>query len=357
MLGLNRFSCSTVSQQQHDQHSSHQQQLLQQQQQQNIVNNNVNLNQTMSPSSHVASPSTPRVKSYKHMEKLETDYEINGQLGAGGFGTVYSGLRRRDNLPVAIKHIYKKKVSSWTKLNGMQVPLELLLLHRVQHVSGVIKLIDTFEREDGFVIVMERPDNVQDLFDYITEHGPLNEHSARAFFMQIVQMVQNIEKCGVLHRDIKDENILVDLKTLKLKLIDFGSGTILRDKDYDDFDGTRVYSPPEWITNRLYNGRHATVWSLGILLFDLVNGDIPFEQDEQIKAAHLHYKADLSPACKDLIRKCLSVEPQHRPTLDQILSHPWMNKVVPIPIPENRRRTTPSGKVVDVALLSSNESL
>lgn len=62
-----------------------------------------------------------------------------------------------------------------------------------------------------------------------------------------------------------------------------------------------MYSPPEWITNRLYNGRHATVWSLGILLFDLVNGDIPFEQDEQIKAAHLHYKADLSPGVYSIL--------------------------------------------------------
>lgn len=121
--------------------------------------------------------------------------------------------------------------------NGVQVPLELHLLHRVQHVTGVIKLIDTFERPDSFVIIMERPENVKDLFDYITEHGPLCENDARIFFTQIVQMVQSIEKCGVLHRDIKDENVLVDMKTGQLKLIDFGSGTILRDTDYDDFDG------------------------------------------------------------------------------------------------------------------------
>ncbi|BFZ10352.1 hypothetical protein BsWGS_13391 [Bradybaena similaris] len=332
-----------------------QQQQLQHLQQQNLVNTNMNLNQSS------LTVTVPKVKSYRQNESLEGYYEVENEnvLGSGGFGTVYSGFRRRDGLPVAIKHMSKKKVSSWTKLpNGLQVPLELHLLHRVQHVSGVIKLIETFERDDSFFIITERPDNVKDLFDYITERGPLSEDEARVFFMQIVQVVQNIEKCGVLHRDIKDENVLVNVKTGQLKLIDFGSGTILREADYDDFDGTRVYSPPEWISNRLYNGRQATVWSLGILLFDLVNGDIPFEQDEQIKAAQLHYKVPLTQHCKDLIRKCLSVDPQLRPTLEQILHHPWMTKVTPpVQIPESRKRTSSYGKVIDIGHLSSSESL
>ncbi|CAG5129910.1 unnamed protein product [Candidula unifasciata] len=342
------ISCHQQSQQLFQQH-------LQQQhlQQQNLMNSSTDLNQSS------LSMNGLKVKSYRQNESLEGYYEVENVLGSGGFGTVYAGFRRRDGLQVAIKHISKKKVSSWTKLpNGLQVPLELHLLHRVQHVAGVIKLIETFERDDSFFIITERPENVKDLFDYITERGPLGEDEARVFFVQIVQMVQNIEKCGVLHRDIKDENVLVNVKTGQLKLIDFGSGTILREADYDDFDGTRVYSPPEWISNRLYNGRQATVWSLGILLFDLVNGDIPFEQDEQIKAAELHYKVHLSQHCKDLIRKCLSVDPQHRPTLEQILLHPWMTKLPPpVQIPESRKRTTASGKVVDIAVPSNSASL
>jgi len=314
--------------------------------QQNLVNNNVNSNTFNVQSDEYI----PRIKSYKEKEKLESYYQVEEVLGSGGFGTVYSGYRLRDGLSVAIKHVLKKKVSAWTTLsNGLHIPMELHLLYRVQHVTGVIKLLDTFERHDSYIIIMERPENVKDLFDYITERGPLSENDARMFFAQIVTMVYHIEKAGVLHRDIKDENVLVDMKTGQLKLIDFGSGTLLRDADYDDFDGTRVYSPPEWISNRLYNGRQATVWSLGILLFDLVNGDIPFEQDEQIKAAQLHYKVNASTACKDLIRKCLSVEPSQRPTLEQILQHPWMQRCSP-------SQPTSTGSV-DSAVLSSNESL
>lgn len=335
------FACTMSNQQEHTCGENEQDYEDRLREQQNIANNNVNLNQTINCQS---SPFIPRVKSYKEKEMLETYYQVEEMLGSGGFGKVYAGYRRRDGLSVAIKHILKTKVSSWYTLpNQMHIPMEVYLLHRVQHVQGVIKLIDTFERSDSFIIIMERPENVKDLFDYITERGPLTENDARIFFTQIIQMVHKIEQCGVLHRDIKDENVLVDLKTGSLKLIDFGSGTILRDQDYDDFDGTRVYSPPEWICNRLYNGRHATVWSLGILLFDLVNGDIPFEQDEQIKAAKLNYKTSPTTACRDLIRKCLSIDPEQRPTLEQILQHSWMTKV-------NR-------SIVDVSEMSSSESI
>ena len=268
--------------------------------------------------------SATQTSSTRQARKFEEVYRVGDVLGKGGFGTVYSGVRVADNLPVAIKHVAKNKVTEWTCINGHRVPLELKLLQRVQSVQGVVRLYDFIEKRDSFIYVLERPGRGKDLFDFITDKSYLSEDLSRELFRDIVQTVIECHEHGVTHRDIKDENIVIDLDTGRLSLIDFGSGAFTKDDLFTDFDGTRVYSPPEWIKEGQYYHEPAAVWSLGILLYDMVNGDIPYERDEDICRAELNYRREVSSNCRSLIQSCLTVDQSQRISLENILHHPWM---------------------------------
>jgi serine/threonine protein kinase len=157
---------------------------------------------------------------------------------------------------VAIKYVWKDKVPSWAELNGRPVPMEVWLMTQLRHVTGCVALLDWHERSDSFVLVLERPMPCRDLFDVITQRGTLPEHVARHFTRQLVATLRDVHAAGVLHGDVKDENVLVELPHGRVRLIDFGSGDLL-DPDpaatYTHYDGMLLFIQvdiPEYKTKK-----------------------------------------------------------------------------------------------------------
>uniref|UniRef100_A0A8C0VB36 Serine/threonine-protein kinase n=1 Tax=Cyanistes caeruleus TaxID=156563 RepID=A0A8C0VB36_CYACU len=259
-------------------------------------------------------------------KKLQELYQLGLQLGSGGFGTVFSGIRLSDGSPVAIKRVARDSVLQWDELpDGTRVPVEIVLLEKVgSGCHNIIQLLDWFELPDSCLLVMERPQPSQDLLHFLLEQGFLCEEMARWLFCQVLGAVRHCTACGVLHRDIKPENLLVDLESGELKLIDFGCGTFLQEQVFTQFAGTHAYSPPEWICLGVYHGHSATIWSLGVLLYVMVCGNLPFQEDCDIRLGQPFFRQQISPECQHLIRCCLSKHPADRPELEEILRHPWV---------------------------------
>merc|ERR1712024_127070 len=157
--------------------------------------------------------STNTCESFQNTESvqkrdLQSEYILKKLLGKGGFGRVFSAVRICDGLEVAVKEVLKDIRYQNDNKSESDIPTEVALMQQVQHIPGVIRILDYIDDTDCYYIVMEKI-NSKDLFDFITEQGPLPERFASKMFSDIVKTVINCRDCGVLHRDIKDENILV----------------------------------------------------------------------------------------------------------------------------------------------------
>ncbi|XP_023780339.1 serine/threonine-protein kinase pim-1-like [Cyanistes caeruleus] len=212
--------------------------------------------------------------------------------------------------------------------DGTRAPLEIVLLDKVSSgCTAIIQLLEWLELPDSFSLVLECPQQCQDLSHLLAEQGFLPEEEARRLFRQVLEAVQHCSSCRVLHRDIKPENILLDLAMGQLKLIDFGCGAFLQDTADTQFAGTLSYSPPEWIHQQRYHGQAATIWSLGLLLYQLVIGKHPFMRGQQIIWGQILFPRQLSQECQDIIKRCLSMQPLDRPSLEDLFQDPWMQGV------------------------------
>ncbi|XP_039620639.1 serine/threonine-protein kinase pim-2-like [Polypterus senegalus] len=258
------------------------------------------------------------------------DYDVESLLGKGAFGEVYAARKKLNGVPVAIKIMTRDSVADWIQMPGEQqlIPLEVALMKmagRSPSSSLVIQLLDWCMDPYDVLLILERPEPCMDLRDFVFESEEyLEEPLVQHIFRQIVEAVKHCHSRGVFHRDVKMNNILIQLHTCQIKLIDFGCGAQLQEGEYNSYRGTLEYAPPECFIEQRYLAVPATVWSLGVVLYALVCGFLPFETREETIKGKVTFPRKVSRACRDLIRRCLSHGPKDRPSLQDITKHSWM---------------------------------
>ncbi|XP_072563831.1 serine/threonine-protein kinase pim-1-like [Paramormyrops kingsleyae] len=263
-------------------------------------------------------------------EHLEDLYHQGELIGEGGCGAVYAGTRKADGFPVAIK--YARKDDEELELPGLDgpIPLEVALMMLVSHESScanVLKLMDWFNGPNEYIMILERPDPCQDLFQFCDGKGGfLSEGVARHVLVQVLRALRHCRDSGVYHRDLKAENLLIRTDTLEVKLIDFGCGDKWKDSPYVEYSGTEDFAPPEFFLSREYLAGPATVWSVGLTLYELVCGYMPFRDKRATISGCLIFPSWVSPDCCSLIRQCLRRKAADRLTLEQIELHPWLQQ-------------------------------
>ncbi|KAM6968105.1 serine/threonine-protein kinase pim-1-like [Aplochiton taeniatus] len=277
-------------------------------------------------------PSTSRPKATKRTRKarLENVYMKGPLLGKGGYGSVYAGTRKSDGMLVALKYVSKGQAEEELDIpkQGGPLPLEVALMKQVNSTPQsphILQMLEWFDQPSRYVMVLERPEPCQDLTAFCHDHGgALSEELAQQLMMQLLRALCHCSQRGVLHRDVKPENLLIQTDALLVKLFDFGCGDLLKNTPYKDFAGTLEYTPPEWFLQRQYLAGAATVWSVGVTLYNLVCGFQPFSTIRETIKGRVRFTKGISPECRHLIRWCLSTKAADRPTLEQILLHPWL---------------------------------
>uniref|UniRef100_A0A8C5GTD4 non-specific serine/threonine protein kinase n=1 Tax=Gouania willdenowi TaxID=441366 RepID=A0A8C5GTD4_GOUWI len=273
-------------------------------------------------------------------EEFTSRYKEEKLLGEGGFSKVYAGECRSTSTPVAIKHISKEDVE-YVKVNCQgNVYNEILEVFLLDQAAGclcdgsfknpaVIGLMDVFQLETEVIIVMERLPDTVDGFDYLLEVNHIPEDKIKVIFTQIINAALLMHKNGVFHRDLKLENILVNRNkgTPEIRVIDFGCGDFVQNEPFRDFCGTLEFAPPEHIRGETYKAEATTVWQIGVMLHMTCTG-VCFETSEYIKKDKEVLK-NVSKECNDFLSQCLALDPNQRPTLEDLLLHPWLELTGP----------------------------
>jgi maternal embryonic leucine zipper kinase len=259
---------------------------------------------------------------------LQNTYELHETIGSGGFAKVKLATHTLTGEKVAIKIMDKKALGD--DLPRVKVEIDAMKDLRHQHICQLMQVIETDEKI--FMILEYCPGG--ELFDYIVAKDRLSESEARFFFRQIIAALAYIHSKGYAHRDLKPENLLLDDNQC-LKLIDFG----LCAKPKGGMEnllrtccGSPAYAAPELICGKSYLGAEADLWSMGVLLYALLCGYLPFDDDninllyKKIQQGKYELPAWLTADSSHLLADLLQVDPKKRITMQQLVFHPWVLK-------------------------------
>ncbi len=270
------------------------------------------------------------------------NYQIIKTMGEGTFGKVKLGIHIPTNEKVAIKILEKSKIEDNDDLKCIN--REISFLKTLNHIN-IISLYEIIENSEYYYLIMEYAEN--DLFSYIVENNYLSEEISSLLYYQLINAIEYIHKKKIVHRDLKPENILLTRNNSILKIIDFGLANSYKknntsNKNINNINnenenillktacGSPCYAAPEMVLGKKYYGLNVDIWSSGIILYAMVCGFLPFEDDdnESIYRKIILGKFDipdkLSLNCKDLICKILEGNPKKRIKIDDIKKHPFL---------------------------------
>ncbi|XP_052441966.1 MAP/microtubule affinity-regulating kinase 3 isoform X4 [Carassius gibelio] len=254
------------------------------------------------------------------------NYRLLKTIGKGNFAKVKLARHILTGREVAIKIIDK------TQLNptSLQKLFREVRIMKILNHPNIVKLFEVIETEKTLYLVMEYASGGE-VFDYLVAHGRMKEKEARAKFRQIVSAVQYCHQKHIVHRDLKAENLLLDAD-MNIKIADFGfSNEFTIGNKLDTFCGSPPYAAPELFQGKKYDGPEVDVWSLGVILYTLVSGSLPFdgqnlkELRERVLRGKYRIPFYMSTDCENLLKRFLVLNPVKRGTLEQIMKDRWIN--------------------------------
>ena len=268
------------------------------------------------------------------MVKTVGKYDIYRTLGEGSFGKVKYAVDKEGSLPVAIKILDKDKVQVANV--AAIIKKEITTMKSLQH-ANIVAVLDVFATQSKIFIVFDFVEG-QELFDIIANEGKMPEERARHFFSQIVAGIVYCHHSGVHHRHLKPENILVD-SSGTVRICDFGLSALYvgdcttsssRIGVVSAAYGTPSYVAPEVLEGSPYEGKGADIWSMGVILFVLMAGYLPFDDPnlpslfDKIRAAQYTFPAWFSPLTRNLTENMIIASPTMRYTVNDVNGHEWM---------------------------------